>query len=145
MLRKLTTFAFLVGWGALSASAAATVEIGDDGLHKQDWFAVTFRDIAEDIEIARDEGKRLAMIFEQRGCIHLSRGARTALSERALIPAKKTRTSSISGGFRMARFAMGELRPHVTSDIALHREGSIIVQCEPRSRRCDFRIAGKLS
>ncbi len=70
MLRKLTTFAFLVGWGALSASAAATVEIGDDGLHKQDWFAVTFRDIAEDIETARDEGKRLAMIFEQRGCIY---------------------------------------------------------------------------
>lgn len=49
---------------------AAAVEIGDDGLHKQDWFAITFRDIAEDIETARENGKRLALIFEQRGCIY---------------------------------------------------------------------------
>lgn len=46
------------------------VEIGDDGLHKQDWFALTFKDVTEDIETARDEGKRLAYIFEQRGCIY---------------------------------------------------------------------------
>ncbi len=45
-------------------------EVGDDGLHKQDWFAVTFRDIVEDIETAQESGKRLAMIFEQRGCIY---------------------------------------------------------------------------
>ena len=52
---------------ALPASAA---EIGEDGLHKQDWFAVTFKDMAEDLETATDEGKRLAIIFEQRGCIY---------------------------------------------------------------------------
>ncbi len=49
---------------------AWSVEVGDDGLHKQDWFALTFRDVAEDIETAREEGKRLVMIFEQRGCIY---------------------------------------------------------------------------
>lgn len=46
------------------------VEIGEDGLHKQPWFAVTFRDVAEDIEQATSEGKRLAIVFEQRGCIY---------------------------------------------------------------------------
>lgn len=53
--------------GVASALAA---EVGDDGLHKQDWFATTFRDIKEDMATAKAEGKRLALIFEQRGCIY---------------------------------------------------------------------------
>ncbi|WP_244530628.1 SoxW family protein [Salaquimonas pukyongi] len=46
------------------------VEIGDDGLHKQPWFALTFKDIGEDIETARQDGKRLVLMVEQRGCIY---------------------------------------------------------------------------
>lgn len=49
---------------------SGAVEMGDDGLHKQAWFTITFRDIAEDIETAKAEGKRLALTFEQRGCIY---------------------------------------------------------------------------
>lgn len=49
---------------------AAAWEIGDDGLHKEDWFSLTFKDIAEDIAAAKAEGKRLALIVEQRGCIY---------------------------------------------------------------------------
>ncbi|QKV17580.1 thioredoxin fold domain-containing protein [Oricola thermophila] len=52
------------------AGPAAAAEIGDDGLHKEDWFSITFKDVAEDIETAADEGKRLVLIFEQRGCIY---------------------------------------------------------------------------
>ncbi len=51
----------------------AQAEVGPDGLHKEDWFAVTFRDVAEDIEEAKAEGKRLALVFEQRGCIYCKR------------------------------------------------------------------------
>lgn len=54
----------------LLGTAPALAEIGEDGLHKQDWFSATFRDIAEDIADAKDEGKRLVIIFEQRGCIY---------------------------------------------------------------------------
>lgn len=54
---------------ALTTTALAAT-LGDDGLHKQPWFTVTFRDIGEDIETAAGEGKRLAIIFEQRGCIY---------------------------------------------------------------------------
>lgn len=54
---------------ALVASVSAS-EIGEDGLHKEDWFSLTFKDVAEDIEAAKEEGKRLVMIFEQRGCIY---------------------------------------------------------------------------
>jgi len=35
--------------------------------------AVTFKDMAEDLETATDEGKRLAIIFEQRGCIYCTK------------------------------------------------------------------------
>lgn len=54
----------------LIALPAAAVEMGEDGLHKTPWMSVTFKDMAEDLETARDEGKRLAIIFEQRGCIY---------------------------------------------------------------------------
>jgi thioredoxin-related protein len=59
--------------GALLAGLAVSghaAEVGDDGLHKQAWFATTFRDMKEDLSQARSEGKRLAIMFEQRGCIY---------------------------------------------------------------------------
>ncbi|WP_206454808.1 thioredoxin family protein [Aurantimonas marina] len=55
--------------GVLAGSANA-VEMGDDGLHKEDWFSLTFKDVADDIQAAKDEGKRLVLVFEQRGCIY---------------------------------------------------------------------------
>lgn len=55
---------------AFAAMSAAAQEIGDDGLHKQPWFAITFKDMAEDLAAAQESGKRLAIIFEQRGCIY---------------------------------------------------------------------------
>lgn len=61
----------LVAIGLLLAAAfPAAAEIGEDGLHKEEWFSITFRDIAEDIAAAKDEHKRLAIVFEQRGCIY---------------------------------------------------------------------------
>lgn len=55
---------------ALLLAPPALAEVGEDGLHKTDWMALTFKDVAEDLETAADEGKRLALIFEQRGCIY---------------------------------------------------------------------------
>ncbi len=52
------------------APLAAVAELGEDGLHKEKWFAVTFKDMTEDLETASAAGKRLAVIFEQRGCIY---------------------------------------------------------------------------
>jgi thioredoxin-related protein len=55
--------------------------MGDDGLHKEDWFSITFRDVAEDMRAAKDEGKRLVMIFEQRGCIYCAQMHEKILSD----------------------------------------------------------------
>jgi len=48
-------------------------EIGDDGLHKQSWMRDTFKDLREDLDEANSEGKRLVLMFEQRGCIYCSK------------------------------------------------------------------------
>jgi thioredoxin-related protein len=50
------------------AISLAMPEMGDDGLHKQPWFQDTFLDLKEDLEEARSEGKRLVIVWEQRGC-----------------------------------------------------------------------------
>ena len=55
---------------ALPLSAA---ELGDDGLHKTDWMRDTFKDLREDLAEANAEGKRLALFFEQRGCVYCTK------------------------------------------------------------------------
>jgi thioredoxin-related protein len=67
--RLLLSFLALI----IASAPAAAAEMGDDGLHKPDWFALTFKDVAEDIQTAADEGKHLALVFEQRGCIYCKR------------------------------------------------------------------------
>ena len=52
----------------LLALPAAAVEMGDDGLHKPEWFRDTFKDLQEDFAEAEAESKRVLIIVEQRGC-----------------------------------------------------------------------------
>ena len=65
----------------LSAASATGAEIGEDGLHKQPWFTTSFKDVGEDITTAQEEGKRLAIIFEQRGCIYCKKLHETVFSD----------------------------------------------------------------
>ncbi len=57
----------------LAFPAVAEPVIGDDGLHKADWMRETFKDLREDLEEANAEGKRMFVIFEQRGCIYCAK------------------------------------------------------------------------
>lgn len=50
------------------AIPAAAAEVGDDGLHKQPWFADTFLEMADDLAEATAEGKDLLVLIEQNGC-----------------------------------------------------------------------------
>jgi thioredoxin-related protein len=68
------------------ALPAAAVELGDDGLHKPAWLRETFKDLRDDLAEANAEGKRLMIIFEQRGCIYC-----TEMHEKVLVdPAIET-------------------------------------------------------
>lgn len=67
MMKRL--FAMLAAAMMLALPVAAA-EIGDDGLHKEDWMRDTFKDLREDFAEAKSEGKRLLLIVEQRGCIY---------------------------------------------------------------------------
>ena len=59
-------FAFLAAF--FIALPVAAAELGDDGLHKPEWFRDTFKDLQEDFAEAQAEGKRVLIIVEQRGC-----------------------------------------------------------------------------
>ena len=57
----------------LLAAGAETAELGDDGLHKAPWMRDTFKDLIEDLAEANAEGKRLLILFEQRGCVYCTK------------------------------------------------------------------------
>jgi thioredoxin-related protein len=65
--KLLAGFASLIGLVALRARAEQPI-LTDDGLYKQPWFLESFLDLADDLEGARKEGKRFAIMWELRGC-----------------------------------------------------------------------------
>jgi len=54
----------------------------EDGLYRQSWFVETFLDLREDFAEAKAEGKRLAILFEQRGCPYCVKMHTEVLSQR---------------------------------------------------------------
>ena len=48
-------------------------EVGEDGLHVQPWFHESFLDLREDLADAEASGKRLMIMWEQRGCPYCKR------------------------------------------------------------------------
>jgi len=49
-------------------SSAGAAEVGEDGLHIQPWFMDSFLDLRDDLQELTAQGKRFAVIWEQRGC-----------------------------------------------------------------------------
>ena len=95
MLGRLLSAVFML----MLIAPVHAASVGDDGLHKQDWFAVTFKDVAEDIETAKDEGKRLVIIFEQRGCIYCAKMHEELLSDPEI-------TDFIKAHFKVVQYNM---------------------------------------
>lgn len=63
----------LIGVASLAALAVPCAHaeqpvLTDDGLYKQPWFLESFLDLGDDLEGARKEGKRFAIMWELRGC-----------------------------------------------------------------------------
>jgi thioredoxin-related protein len=68
LIAAMAACAFLV-----APFGAAASEVGEDGLHKEPWFSITFKDMAEDLAAANAADKRLVIMFEQRGCIYCAK------------------------------------------------------------------------
>ena len=66
-------FLFTLLTAVFLGDIAAAATVGDDGLHIQPWIRDTFKDLQEDLDEANAEGKRLAIFFEQRGCIYCTK------------------------------------------------------------------------
>lgn len=69
-MTRLTRRAFAALTAMTLALPGFAATLGDDGLHKEEWMRDTFKDLREDLEEANAEGKRLLLMFEQRGCIY---------------------------------------------------------------------------
>lgn len=54
--------------GNITSSAADAPVLTDDGLYKQSWFLESFLELPDDLEAAAKSGKRLAVMWELRGC-----------------------------------------------------------------------------
>lgn len=67
------------------AYGVQAAELGDDGMHIEPWFRDTFKDLGEDLAEANDEGKRLVLMFEQRGCIYCSKMHKEVYSDPEVI------------------------------------------------------------
>jgi len=65
----------------LAWPAAAAEEPAPGALHHEDWFTVTFKHVGDDIEEAAAQGKRLAIIVEQYGCIYCKKLHEEVLSD----------------------------------------------------------------
>jgi thioredoxin-related protein len=68
-----TRRALIVGSSALALSAAFTrgadaAVLTDDGLYREPWFVESFLELADDLDTARGHGRRLALIWELKGC-----------------------------------------------------------------------------
>lgn len=60
----------------------AAAEQGDDGIYHQPWFVQSFLDLKEDFAAAKAQGKRFAVVFEQRGCSYCVKMHKEVLSHR---------------------------------------------------------------
>ncbi len=66
VLAAALTFA---AWGARAEQAFT-----ENGMHTEPWFAHdSFLELADDLAVANEEGKRLIVVFEQVGCIYCER------------------------------------------------------------------------
>lgn len=70
-------FALLIGLSSIPTLAAGKQlplpEVGEDGMYIQPWFHEGFLDLGEDFAEAEAQGKRLMVVWEQRGCPYCKR------------------------------------------------------------------------
>tara|TARA_B100000315_G_scaffold260564_2_gene322986 strand:+ start:14175 stop:14795 length:621 start_codon:yes stop_codon:yes gene_type:complete len=72
---KLLILVFTMGLFSATAIAGPIPQPtkGDDGIYRHAWFLETFLDLTEDLGTAIENGKRLVIFIEQRGCIYCTK------------------------------------------------------------------------
>ena len=91
LLYKYLTFVILFlilpitnGEFSVAAKSKNNVEVGDNGLHVQDWLLESFLDLKDDHQTAKENGKFFAIIFEQRGCPYCGALHKNTLSKKEI-------------------------------------------------------------
>ncbi|MGF1561018.1 MAG: thioredoxin family protein [Geminicoccaceae bacterium] len=71
----------LVWAGHVSAEDRIEPLVNEDGMYSQTWFLDSFLEMQPDLEDSAAEGKRFAIIFEQKGCIYCKKIHEEVLSD----------------------------------------------------------------
>lgn len=66
----ITRLLLVLGLFLASPALAASSKLGEDGLHREDWFITSLLDLRDDAAEAAAAGKHLAIVWEQKGCIY---------------------------------------------------------------------------
>lgn len=69
-MNRLSRRTALLGAAAILAASGtdATPKLGEDGLLREPWFLESFLDLPDDLATAAAAGKRLAVLWELKGC-----------------------------------------------------------------------------
>ena len=78
--------AYTTAGGGSALAAAKEPELGDNGLYIQPFFLESFLDLKEDLAEATGENKRLAVLWEQRGCPYCRELHRVNLQHKKIRP-----------------------------------------------------------
>jgi thioredoxin-related protein len=66
----LASTAAAIAVSRLVRRASAAAVLTDDGLYRQPWFIDSFLELADDLDAAAEKGKRLAVMWELKGCLY---------------------------------------------------------------------------
>jgi len=80
----------LPGAGVAAGQKTAEPVVGEDGLHVQPWFLTSLLDLRDDLKEASAQGKRLAIIWEQRGCPYCREMHRVNFAQPEIVEYVKT-------------------------------------------------------
>lgn len=74
-----------IGLAAPAHAQATQPKLSEDGLYHFDWYLESFLDFREDLDAAAAKGKRLAIIWSQKGCIYCKKMATEYFTDPAVV------------------------------------------------------------
>jgi thioredoxin-related protein len=141
----------LIGAASLVATSAQRAQaegpiLTDDGLYKEPWFLESFLDLADDLEGARKEGKRFAVMWELKGCPYCKETHFVNFAQPRISDYVKTNFEvlqlNIIGSRRVTDFDGAELSDH--PHVSVLRGGHTAAQ-EPAAGKARSRTGSRLS
>jgi len=84
---RVVAFSIAIAFAAVAPAHAAEMvkpTLAEDGLYHHAWFKDSFLDLRDDLQEAKEDGKRLVIFFEQVGCIYCKKMQTEVLAKKPI-------------------------------------------------------------